>query len=45
MKRSRPRTKYLKNYNEENRKLNTKQRSYRVSLLRKTRKAYYENLL
>ena len=41
MKRSR--NKYLK-YNEENRKLYTKQRNYCVSLLRKTKKAYYENL-
>ena len=44
MKRSRLRNKYLKNNNEENRKLHAKQRNYCVSLLRKTRKAYYENL-
>ena len=44
MKRSRLRNKYLKNNNEENRKLYAKQRNYCVSLLRKTKKAYYENL-
>ena len=44
MKRSRLRNKYLKNNNEENRKLYTKQRNYSVSLLRKAKKAYYENL-
>ena len=43
MKRSRLRNKCLKN-NEENRKLYTKQRNYSVSLLRKAKKAYYENL-
>ena len=36
MKRSRLRNKYLKNNNEENRKLYAKQRNYCVSLLRKT---------
>ena len=41
MKRSRLRNKYLKNNNEENRKLYVKQRNYWFSLLRKT---YYENL-
>ena len=44
MKRSRLRNKYLKNNNEENRKLYAKQRNYCVSLLRKTKKTYYENL-
>ena len=45
MKRSRLRNKYLNNNNnEENRKLHAKQRNYCVSLLRKTKKAYYENL-
>ena len=38
------RNKYLKNNNEENRKLYAKQRNYCVSLLRKTKKVYYENL-
>ena len=44
VKRSKLHNKYLKNNNKENRKLYTKQRHYRVSLLRKTKKAYYENL-
>ena len=44
MKRSRLRNKYLKNNNEENRKLYAKQRNYCVSLLRKTKEGYYENL-
>ena len=44
MKISRLRNKYLKNNNEENRKLYTKQRKYCLSLLRKTKKAYYEIL-
>ena len=44
MKRPRLSNKYLKNNNEENRKLYTKQRNYCASLLRKTKKAYYENL-
>ena len=44
IKKSRLRNKFLKNNNEENRKLYTKQRNYCVSLLRKTKKAYYENL-
>ena len=43
MKRSRLRNEYLKN-NEENRKLHVKQINYCVFLLRKTKKAYYENL-
>ena len=44
MKRSRLCNKYLKNNNEENRKLYAKQRNYCVSLLRKTKTTYYENL-
>ena len=44
MKRSRLRNKYLKNNNEENRKLHTKQRNYCVFLLRKTKTTCYENL-
>ena len=44
MKRPRLRNKYLKNNNAENRKLHAKQRSYCISLLRKTKKAYYENI-
>ena len=44
MKRSRLRNKYLNNNNEENRKLYVQQRNYCVSLLRKTKKVYYENL-
>ena len=44
MKRPLLRNKYLKNNNEENKKLYAKQRNYCVFLLRKTKKAYYENL-
>ena len=44
MKRSRLQNKYLKNNKAENRKLYAKQRNHCVSLLRKTKKAYYENL-
>ena len=44
MKKSRLRNKYVENNNKENRKLYAKQRNYCVSLLRKTKKAYYENL-
>ena len=44
MKRSRLRNKYLNNNNEENRKLYAQQRNYCVSLLRKTKKVYYENV-
>ena len=44
MKRSRLRNKYLNNNNEENGKLYAQQRNYCVSLLRKTKKVYYENL-
>ena len=44
MKILRLRSKYLKNNDEENRKLYTKKRNYCVSLLRKTKKAYNENV-
>ena len=44
MKRSLLQNKYLKSNNKENRKLYAKQRNYCVSLLRKTKKAYHENL-
>ena len=44
MKRSRSHNEYLRNNDEENRKLYTKQRNYCVSSLRKAKKAYYENL-
>ena len=44
MKRSRLRNKYLNNNNEENRKLYAQQRHYCVSLFRKTKNVYYENL-
>ena len=44
MKRSQLWNKYLENNNKENRKLYAKQRNYCVSLLRKTKKAYYRNL-
>ena len=44
MKRSRLRNKYLNKNNEEKRKLYAQQRNYCVSLLRKTKKVYYENL-
>ena len=44
MTRSRLRNKYLKNRNEENRAIYVKQRNYCVSLLRKSKKKYYENL-
>ena len=43
MKRSQLRNKHLKNNNEENRKLYAKQRNCCVSMVRKTKKAYYEN--
>ena len=42
--RSRRLNKYLKNRNEENRAIYVKQRNYCVSLLRKSKKKYYENL-
>ena len=35
---------FLQNKSEENRKLNAKQRKFCVSLLRKIKKRYYENL-
>ena len=44
MTRSRLRNKYLRNRNEDNRALYIKQRNYCVSLLRKSKKNYYENL-
>ena len=44
MTRSRLRNKYLKNRNEENRAIYVKQINYCVSLLRKSKKKYYENL-
>ena len=44
MTRSRLRDKYLKNRNEENRAIYVKQINYCVSLLRKSKKRYYENL-
>ena len=44
MTRSRLRNKYLKERNEENRAIYVKQRNYCVSLLRKFKKKYYENL-
>ena len=44
MTRSRLRNKYLKNKTEENRLLYTEQRNKCVSLLRKTKINYYENL-
>ena len=44
MTRSRLRNKYLKNRNGENRAIYVKQRNYCVSLLRKSKKKYYENL-
>ena len=44
MTRSRLRNKYLRNRNEDNRALYVKQRNYCVSLLRKSKKKYYENL-
>ena len=44
MTKSRLRNKYLKNRNEENRAIYVKQRNYCVSLLRKSKKKYYENL-
>ena len=44
MTRSRLRSKYHKNRNEENRAIYVKQRNYCVSLLRKSKKKYYKNL-
>ena len=44
MTRFRFRNKYLKNRNEENRAIYVKQRNYCGSLLRKSKKKYYENL-
>ena len=44
MTRSRLRNKYVRNKNEDNRAFYVKQRNYCVSLLRKSKKNYYENL-
>ena len=44
MTRSRLRNRFLKNRREENRKLFCKQRNNYVSLLRKSKKDYFENL-
>ena len=44
MTRFRLRNKYLKNRNEENRAIYVKQRNSCVSLLRKSKKKYFENL-
>ena len=44
MTRSRLRNKYLKNRYEENRVIYAKQRNWYVSLLRKSKQEYYENL-
>ena len=44
MKRSRLRSRYLKTRSEFNKNVYNKQRNYRLSLLWKTKKAYYANL-
>ena len=44
MKRSRLRNNFLRNRTEENKILYNKQRNYCVSLLRKSKRGYYENL-
>ena len=44
MTRSGLRNRFLKNRSEENRKLFCKQRNMCVSLLRKSKKGYFENL-
>ena len=44
MTRSRLRNRFLQNGSEENRKLFCKQRNKCVSLLRKSKKGYFENL-
>ena len=44
MTRSRLLNRFLKNRSEENRKLFSKQRNKCVSLLRKSKKDYFENL-
>ena len=44
MKRSRLRSNFLRNRTEENKILYNRQRNYCVSLLRKSKKGYYENL-
>ena len=44
MKRSKLGNNFLKNRTEENRTLYTKQRNYCVSLLKKSKRKYFENL-
>ena len=44
MKRSRLRNTFLRNRTEENKILYNRQRNYCVSLLRKSKRGYYENL-
>ena len=44
MKRSRLRNNFLRNRTEENKILYNRQRNYCVSLLRKSKRGYYENL-
>ena len=44
MKRTRIRNKFLKDRNKENKSRYSKQRNYRVSLIRKMKKDYYGNL-
>ena len=44
MARTKLRNIFLQNRSEENRIRNTKQKKFCVSLLRKTKKRYYENL-
>ena len=45
MKRSRLRNNFLRNRTEENEILNNMQRNYYASLLRKSKRGYYENLI
>ena len=44
MHRTRPRDNFLRNRSDENKRKYSKQRNYCVSLLRKTKKNYYNNL-
>ena len=44
MKRSRLRNNFIRNRTEENTVLYNRQRNYCVSLLRKSKRGYYENL-
>ena len=44
MKRSRPSNNFLRNRTEENKIIYNKQRNYCVSLLRQSKRGYYENL-